>query len=104
MNKYMKIENISVEKVKIGDEFFEFKYNDIIKSKEMEIKLFGVRRPFTATKVGKDYVIYKSLNTFIAAKNAGLKEVPCKIIGNKLMNDIIKELNFHRRNYKLKKI
>ena len=104
MNKYMKIENIPVEKIKIGDKFFEFKYNDIIKSKEMEIKLFGVRRPFTVTKVRKDYVIYKSLNTFIAAKNAGLKEVPCKIIGNKLMNDIIKELNFHRRNYKLEKI
>ena len=32
----MKIENIPVEKVKIGDEFFELKYNDIIKSKEMD--------------------------------------------------------------------
>ena len=62
MNKYMKIENIPVEKIKIGDEFFEFKYNDIIKSKEMEIKLFGVRRPFIATKVGKDYVIYKQVD------------------------------------------
>lgn len=104
MNKYMKIENIPVEKIKIGDDFFEFKYNDIIKSKEMEIKLFGARRPFTVTKVGEYYVIYNSLNRFTIAKNAGLKEVPCKIISNKLMNDIIKKLNFHRRNYKLKKI
>ena len=104
MNKYMKIENIPVEKIKIGDEFFEVKPNDILKHIGVEMKLFGVKRPFTVTKVGEYYVIYNSLNTFIAAKNAGLKDVPCKIIGNKLMNDIIKELNFHRRNYKLKKI
>lgn len=104
MSKYMKIENIPVEKIKIGDEAFEVKQNDILKHIGMEMKLFGVERPFTVTKVGEYYVIYNSLNRFTIAKNVGLKKVPCKIISNKLMNYIIKQLNFHRRNYKLKEI
>ena len=38
------------------------------------------------------------------AKIAGLKEVPCKIVSNKMMNKRIKELNFYRRDHKLKEI
>ena len=74
------------------------------KRMELEINLFGVKRPFIVTKGGEDYMIYNSLNTFTAAKNAGLKTVPCKIISNKMMNNRIKELNFYRRNHKLKEI
>ena len=49
-------------------------------------------------------MLYNSLNTFTAAKKAELKEVPCKIVSNKMMNKRIKELNFYRRDHKLKEI
>lgn len=104
MIKDKMIENISVEKIKIGDKEFKEKVDDMHKRMELEINLFGVKRPFIVTKVGEDYMIYNSLNTFTAAKNAGLKTVPCKIISNKMMNNRIKELNFYRRNHKLKEI
>jgi hypothetical protein len=99
-----KIINIPIEKIKIGDEKFEVKYHDRIKNMEIEIKEFGVKRPFSVTKIGEDYVLYTCLNTFTAAKNAGLKEVPCNVISNKMMNIRIKELNFHRRENALKEI
>ena len=60
--------------------------------------------PVEKIKIGEDYVIYNSLNTFSAAKNAGLKTVPCKVISNKMMNEKIKELNYHRRGHELKEI
>lgn len=104
MIKDKMIENISVEKIKIGDKEFKEKVDDMHKRMELEINLFGVKRPFIVTKVGEDYMIYNSLNTFTAAKNAGLKTVPCKVISNKMMNNRIKELNFYRRNHKLKEI
>lgn len=104
MIKDKMIENLSVEKIKIGDQEFKEKVDDMHKRMELEINLFGVKRPFIVTKVGEDYMIYNSLNTFTAAKNAGLKTVPCKIISNKMMNNRIKELNFYRRNHKLKEI
>ena len=104
MNKNIEIKNIPVEKIKIGDEEFEVKYNDVIKRMETKIKISGVKRPFIVTKIGEDYVLYNCLNTFTAAKNAGLKEVPCKVIGNKMMNERIKELNYHRRGHEIKEI
>lgn len=68
------------------------------------MKLYGVKRPFDVTKIGEDYVIYNSLNTFSAAKNAGLKTVPCKVISNKIMNLKIQHLNFYRREHAIKEI
>ena len=49
-------------------------------------------------------MLYNCLNTFTIAKIIGLKEVPCKIITNKMMNYRIKQLNFYRRDHKLKEI
>ena len=49
-------------------------------------------------------MLYNCLNTFTIAKIIGLKEVPCKIITNKMMNNKIKQLNFSRRDHKLKEI
>lgn len=49
-------------------------------------------------------MLYNCLNTFTNAKIIGLKEVPCKIITNKMMNNRIKQLNFSRRDHKLKEI
>ena len=49
-------------------------------------------------------MLYNCLNTFTIAKIIGLKEVPCKIITNKMMNYRIKQLNFSRRDHKLKEI
>lgn len=46
-------------------------------------------------------MLCNSLNTFIDAKKVELKEVPCKIVTNKIMNFRIKQLNFSRRNHKL---
>ena len=40
----------------------------------------------------------------IAAKNAGLKTVPCKVISNKMMNLEIQHLNFYRREHAIKEI
>ena len=104
MIKGIEFKNIPVEKIKIGDEEFEFKHNEFMKRMEQEMKLYGVKRPFDVTKIGEDYVIYNSLNTFSAAKNAGLKTVPCKVISNKMMNERIKELNYHRRGHEIKEI
>ena len=98
------LKNIPVEKIKIGDNEFREKVDDMHKYKALKIKLFGVQRPFNVTKVGDNYVLYNCLNTFTAAKNAELKEVPCRIISNKMMNHLIKELNFYRRDHKLKEI
>ena len=104
MIKDKDIKNIPVEKIKIGDEEFEFKHNEFMKRMEHEMKLYGVKRPFDVTKIGEDYVIYNSLNTFSAAKNAGLKTVPCKVISNKMMNLKIQHLNFYRREHAIKEI
>lgn len=104
MNKNIEIKNIPVEKIKIGDEEFEVKYNDVIKRMETKIKISGVKRPFIVTKIGEDYVLYNCLNTFTAAKNAGLRTVQCKVISNKMMNLKIQHLNFYRRDHKLKEI
>lgn len=100
----IKIENIPVEKIIIGDEEFEVKNSNIMNSIKIELEKFGIKRPFFVTKVGENYMIYNSLNTFTAAKNIGIKEVPCKIISNKMMNNNIKELNFHRRGHEIKLI
>ena len=104
MIKDKDIKNIPVEKIKIGDEEYKIKHYDMLKYKELEIQKFGLKRPFTVTKIGEDYVLYNCLNTFTAAKNAGLKEVPCKVIGNKMMNERIKELNYHKRGHEIKEI
>ena len=104
MIKGIEFKNIPVEKIKIGDEEFEFKHNEFMKRMEQEMKLYGVKRPFDVTKIGEDYVIYNSLNTFAAAKNAGLKTVPCKVISNKMMNLKIQHLNFYRREHAIKEI
>lgn len=104
MIKDKDIKNIPVEKIKIGDEEFEFKHNEFMKRMEQGMKLYGVKRPFDVTKIGEDYVIYNSLNTFSAAKNAGLKTVPCKVISNKMMNLKIQHLNFYRREHAIKEI
>lgn len=98
----IEFKNIPVEKIKIGEEEFKEKFDDLHKNMEQKVKQFGVKRPFIVTKVGENYVIYNSLNTFTAAKNAGLKEVPCKIITNKMMSYNIKKLNFYRRKYSLR--
>jgi len=104
MIKDKDIKNIPVEKIKIGDEEFREKVDDLHKNMEQRIKLFGVKIPFNVTKIGEDYVLYNCLNTFIAAKNAGLKTVPCKVISNKMMNLEIQHLNFYRREYAIKEI
>lgn len=104
MNKNIEIKNIPVEKIKIGDEEFIPKDSDLHRSWALEIKKNGLKRPLLVTKVGQDYVLYNCLNTFTAAKNGGLKEVPCKIVSNKMMNYRIKQLNFYRRDHKLKEI
>ena len=70
----------------------------------LRIKEFGIKKPFLVTKVGEYYMLYNCLNTFTIAKIIGLKEVPCKIITNKMMNNRIKQLNFSRRDHKLKEI
>lgn len=49
-------------------------------------------------------MLYNCLNKFTIAKIIGFKEVPCKIITNKMMNNRIKQLNFSRRDHKLKEI
>lgn len=104
MIKDSEIKNIPVEKIKIGDKEFREKVDDLHKNMEQRIKLFGVKRPFNVTKIGEDYVLYNCLNTFIAAKNAGLKTVPCKVISNKMMNLKIQHLNFYRREHAIKEI
>ena len=104
MIKDSEIKNIPVEKIKIGDEEFREKVDNLHKNMEQRIKLFGVKIPFNVTKIGEDYVLYNCLNTFIAAKNAGLKTVPCKVISNKMMNLEIQHLNFYRREYAIKEI
>ena len=100
----VELKNIPVEKIKIGDEEYKIKHYDMLKYKELEIQKFGLKRPFTVTKIGEDYVIYNSLNTFSAAKNAGFKTVPCKVISNKMMNLKIQHLNFYRREHAIKEI
>ena len=100
----IKIEDIPVEKILIGDEEFVVKNSNIMNSIKIELEKFGIKRQFFVTKVGENYMIYNSLNTFTAAKNIGIKEVPCKIISNKMMNNNIKELNFHRRGHEIKLI
>ena len=68
MIKGIEFKNIPVEKIKIGDEEFKEKFDDLHKNMEQKIKQFGVKRLFNVTKVGETYVIYNSLNTFTAAK------------------------------------
>ena len=104
MIKGIEIKNIPVEKIKIVDEEFKPKDSDLHKNWALKIKEFGIKKPFLVTKIGKNYMLYNSLNTFTAAKKAELKEVPCKIVSNKMMNKRIKELNFYRRDHKLKEI
>lgn len=104
MIKGIEFKNIPVEKIKIGDKEFREKVDDLHKNMEQRVKLFGVKRPFNVTKIGEDYVLYNCLNTFIAAKNAGLKTVPCKVISNKMMNLEIQHLNFYRREHAIKEI
>ena len=60
--------------------------------------------PVEKIKIGEYYMLYNCLNKFTIAKIIGLKEVPCKIITNKMMNNRIKQLNFSRRDHKLKEI
>lgn len=60
--------------------------------------------PVEKIKIGEYYMLYNCLNTFTIAKIIGLKEVPCKIITNKMMNYRIKQLNFSGRDHKLKEI
>ena len=100
----IEIKNIPVEKIKIGDEEFKPKDSDFYENWSLRIKKDGIKKPFLVTKIGEDYVLYNCLNTFIAAKNAGLKTVPCKVISNKMMNLEIQHLNFYRREHAIKEI
>ena len=77
---------------------------DFYENWSLRIKKDGIKKPFLVTKIGEDYMLYNCLNTFTIAKIIGLKEVPCKIITNKMMNNRIKQLNFSRRDHKLKEI
>lgn len=104
MIKGIEFKNIPVEKIKIGDEEFKPKDSDLHKNWALKIKEFGIKKPFLVTKIGEYYMLYNCLNTFTIAKIIGLKEVPCKIITNKMMNYRIKQLNFSRRDHKLKEI
>lgn len=104
MIKGIEFKNISVEKIKIGDEEFKLKDGDFYENWSLRIKKDGIKKQFLVTKIGEYYMLYNCLNTFTIAKIIGLKEVPCKIITNKMMNNRIKQLNFSRRNHKLKEI
>lgn len=104
MIKDKDIKNIPVEKIKIGDEEFKPKDSDFYENWSLRIKKDGIKKPFLVTKIGEYYMLYNCLNTFTIAKIIGLKEVPCKIITNKMMNNRIKQLNFSRRDHKLKEI
>lgn len=104
MIKRIEFKNIPVEKIKIGDEEFKPKDSDFYENWSLIIKEFGIKKPFLVTKIGEYYMLYNCLNTFTTAKITGLKEVPCKIVSNKMMNKRIKELNFYRRDHKLKEI
>ena len=104
MIKGIEFKNIPVEKIKIGDEEFKSKDSDFYENWSLRIKKDGIKKPFLVTKIGEDYVLYNCLNTFIAAKNAGLKTVPCKVISNKMMNLEIQHLNFYRREHAIKEI
>ena len=104
MIKDKDIKNIPVEKIKIGDEEFKPKDSDFYENWSLRIKKDGIKKPFLVTKIGEYYMLYNCLNTFTIAKIIGLKEVPCKIITNKMMNYRIKQLNFSRRDHKLKEI
>ena len=98
MIKGIEIKNIPVEKIKIGDEEFKPKDSDFYENWLQRIKKDGIKKPFLVTKIGEDYMLYNCLNTFTIAKIIGLKEVPCKIITNKMMNHRIKQLNFSDDN------
>ena len=102
MIKGIEIKNIPVEKIKIGDK--EFKPKDREFYENWSLKKDGIKKPFLVTKIGEYYMLYNCLNTFTIAKIIGLKDVPCKIITNKMMNYRIKQLNFSRRDHKLKEI
>ena len=102
MIKGIEFKNIPVEKIKIGDEEFKPKDRDFYENWSLRIKKDGIKKPFLVTKIGD--MLYNCLNTFTIAKIIGLKEVPCKIITNKMMNNRIKQLNFSRRDHKLKEI
>ena len=104
MIKDKDIKNIPVEKIKIGDEEFKPKDSDFYENWSLRIKKDGIKKPFLVTKIGEYYMLYNCLNKFTIAKIIGLKEVPCKIITNKMMNNRIKQLNFSRRDHKLKEI
>ena len=104
MIKGIEFKNIPVEKIKIGDEEFKPKASDFYENWSLRIKKDGIKKPFLVTKIGEYYMLYNCLNTFTIAKIIGLKEVPCKIITNKMMNYRIKQLNFSRRDHKLKEI
>ena len=104
MIKGIEIKNIPVEKIKIGDEEFKPKDRDFYENWSLRIKKDGIKKPFLVTKIGEYYMLYNCLNKFTIAKIIGLKEVPCKIITNKMMNHRIKQLNFSRRDHKLKEI
>lgn len=104
MIKGIETKNIPVEKIKIGDEEFKPKDSDFYENWSLRIKRDGIKKPFLVTKIGEYYMLYNCLNTFIAAKNAGLKTVPCKVISNKMMNLEIQHLNFYRREHAIKEI
>ena len=104
MIKGIEFKNIPVAKIKIGDEEFKPKDTDFYENWSLRIKKDGIKKPFLVTKIGEYYMLYNCLNTFTIAKIIGLKEVPCKIVSNKMMNKRIKELNFYRRDHKLKEI
>ena len=87
MIKGIETKNIPVEKIKIGDEEFKPKDSDFYENWSLRIKRDGIKKPFLVTKIGEYYMLYNCLNTLTIAKIIGLKEVPCKIITNKMMNN-----------------
>lgn len=104
MIKGLEFKNIPVEKIKIGDEEFKPKDRGFYENWSLRIKKDGIKKPFLVTKRGEYYMLYNCLNKFTIAKIIGFKEVPCKIITNKMMNNRIKQLNFSRRDHMLKEI
>ena len=104
MIKGIEFKNIPVEKIKIGDEEFKPKDRDFYENWLQRIKKDGIKKPFLVTKIGEYYMLYNCLNKFTIAKIIGLKEVPCKIITNKMMNLKIQYLNFYRREHAINEI
>lgn len=80
MNKYRKIIEIPVEKIKINDKNFKQINKKVLDYFIMTMSKRDIIRPFIVTKVGDEYVLDNCINSFRAIKLLGYKTVPCKVI------------------------